>query len=265
MLYGAMNFPVKPVLKEVEAIAALGFDYVELTMDPPQAHHSAIRKQRRDLVNALEGHGMKLVVHLPSFLGLGDLTGSIRDASVNEMVSSLEVAAELDPLKVVIHPPYVTGLGVYVGDQVAEFGHRSLATVAETAERLGLTLCIENMFPRTRSLVEPDDFDEVFLRLPSLKLTLDTGHANIGGKGPKRALDFIRRFPERIAHIHASDNFGNDDNHLPIGAGAADFPKIIAGLKQIAYDDTITLEVFSRDTDYLRISREKFVALIQVD
>ena len=34
MRYGAMNFPIKPVLKELEAFAHLGFDYLELTLDP---------------------------------------------------------------------------------------------------------------------------------------------------------------------------------------------------------------------------------------
>jgi sugar phosphate isomerase/epimerase len=47
MLYGAMNFPVHPVLEELEAISKLGFDYIELTMDPPQAHYSIIRRQKK--------------------------------------------------------------------------------------------------------------------------------------------------------------------------------------------------------------------------
>ena len=34
MLYGAMNFPVRPVLEELDSIAELKFDYFELTMDP---------------------------------------------------------------------------------------------------------------------------------------------------------------------------------------------------------------------------------------
>ena len=45
MRYGAMNFPIKPVLKELEAFANLGFDYLELTLDSPLAHYSIIRKQ----------------------------------------------------------------------------------------------------------------------------------------------------------------------------------------------------------------------------
>jgi hypothetical protein len=32
MQYGAMNFPIKPVADELADIAALGFDYLELTM-----------------------------------------------------------------------------------------------------------------------------------------------------------------------------------------------------------------------------------------
>jgi len=37
MLYGAMNFPVRSILQELETISRLGFDYLELTMDPPKA------------------------------------------------------------------------------------------------------------------------------------------------------------------------------------------------------------------------------------
>ncbi len=47
MRYGAMNFPVRPVLQELKEIAALGFDYVELDMDPPQSHHSFVREKTR--------------------------------------------------------------------------------------------------------------------------------------------------------------------------------------------------------------------------
>ncbi len=96
-------------------------------------------------------------------------------------------------------------------------------------------------------LVQPDDFAEVFELFPRLKMTLDTGHANIGGKGDKRNLEFIRRFPERIAHVHASDNFGKEDNHLPIGAGTVDFPKIAKELVSIGFDQTVTFEIFSRE------------------
>jgi sugar phosphate isomerase/epimerase len=262
MLYGAMNFPVRPVLQELESIAELGFDYLELTMDPPQAHHTTISRIKHDLVRGLERLGMGLVCHLPSFLFLADLTESIRRASVDEFTRSLEVAAELHPFKVVIHPGYITGLGSFVADQAKELSLESLRVIVERAEELGLCLCIENMFPRARSLTVPGEFREVFDRFPSLKFTLDIGHANIDSQGATRNLDFIDAFPDRIAHIHASDNFGKEDNHLPLGAGTVDFRRVVKALKQIGYDQTVTLEVFSRDKEYLKRSREKFAALV---
>lgn len=261
MLYGAMNLPIRPVLKELEGIAALGFDYLELTMDAPRAHHRVIRKQKKRLLDALDRHGMKLVCHLPTFVSTADLTPGLREASLREVFESLEVAAELDVLKAVLHPSTIFGLSLFVIHQARAYAMDSLEAIVEKAETLGVTLCLENLFPQTHALVEPEDFVGPFEAFPNLKMTLDTGHANIGGKGTKRILDFIRRFPDRIAHVHASDNFGKEDNHLPVGAGLIDFSRIIKALRTIGYDDTITLEVFSRDRDYLRISREKIAAM----
>ncbi|MBW2624562.1 MAG: hypothetical protein JRD68_16770 [Deltaproteobacteria bacterium] len=48
-----MNFPIKPVLKELEAFAHLGFDYLELTLDPPLAHYSIIRKQKDEISKSM--------------------------------------------------------------------------------------------------------------------------------------------------------------------------------------------------------------------
>jgi sugar phosphate isomerase/epimerase len=263
MQYGAMNFPVRPTLQELEAISDLGFDFFELTMDPPQAHHSMIRSQRDDLLKALGQKRMNLVCHLPTFLGLADLTESIRAASVTEILDSLEVAAELNPLKAVLHPAYITGLGVFVFDRAKQYALQSLKTIVERADRLGVTLCLENMFPKSNSLVEPNEFESIFREFPTLRFTLDVGHANIGGKSGKRILEFIARFPDRLQHVHASDNFGKEDNHLPLGTGTVDFPRIVRSLKDIGYDGTVTFEIFSRDRTYLKTSREKFEAMLQ--
>jgi sugar phosphate isomerase/epimerase len=257
MQYGAMNFPVMPVLKELEEINKMGFDYLELAMDPPQAHHKMIRRQKDKLLRALDDFKMGLVCHLPSFVFTADLTESMREASHNEVLESLEVATDLNALKVVLHPSFIMGLSVFVMDQARQYAFKSLEATVEKADKLGLCLCIENMFPRSNSLVTPDDFMEVFERFPTLKMTLDTGHANMGSRGADRALGFIERFHDRIEHIHANDNFGKEDNHIPVGTGTVDFPGVVKALKGIGYDKTITLEVFSQDRDYLRISREK--------
>jgi len=263
MLYGAMNFPVRPVLQEVEDLLKLGFDYVELTMDPPQSHHSSLRRKKKAILSLLNDNGMAVVCHLPSFLSIADLTESIRKTSVQEIIDSLEVAAEFCPLKVVLHPPYVTGLGMLVFDQAKKYGLESLDGIVEKARSLGLTLCIENMFAKSQMLVEPDDFEDVFSVFPYLKFTLDTGHANIRSGGGRRIQEFVRRFSDRLDHIHVSDNFGKEDNHLPIGTGTVDFQGFTKSLKGIGYDGTITFEIFSRDRNYLKLSRDLFVVILE--
>jgi sugar phosphate isomerase/epimerase len=60
-----------------------------------------------------------------------------------------------------------------------------------------------------------------------------------------------------FGHVHANDNFGKEDNHLPIGTGIINFEKILRELNEAQYDETLTLEVFSRDREYLKISKEK--------
>jgi sugar phosphate isomerase/epimerase len=262
MLYGAMNFPVRPFLDELETFSSLGFDYLELAMDPPQAHHETIRRNRDKLLNALERLNMGLVCHLPTFLSTADLNRAIREASQEEMLRSLEVAADLRAWKVVLHPSYITGLSVFVMDTVRKYAMNSLEAILGKADELGIPVCLENLFPQLRSRAEPEDFTEVLERFPSLKLTLDVGHANIGSKGAKRALTFIEQFPHRIGHVHAGDNLGKRDDHLPIGVGNVEFPKIAKALKAIGYDETVTFEVFAPDRDYLRISKDKFAAML---
>ena len=262
MLYGAMNFPVKPVLEEIEDIAALGFDYLELAMDPPNAHFSTIRENREQIKNALASHSMQLVCHLPTFVSIADLTESIRRASLDEMFNSLEVAAELNALKVVLHPGHIGGLGVFVMDMVQGLGMQSLEAIITKADQLGLCVCLENMFPRLQSFFEPAHFKDILERFANLKLTLDSGHANIGAGENERITGFTQLFSHRIGHVHLSDNSGRRDEHLPIGKGKINFHKVAAALIECGYDDTITLEIFSEDRRQLQKSREAFVEML---
>lgn len=262
MLYGAMNFPVRPLVEEIRSIGEMGFDFLELTMDAPQAHYLVVEDQKDAIVEALGSFQMAVVCHLPTFISTADLTPGIREASVQEVMKSLEVAAILQPLKVVLHPSYVVGMGHLVREVSEKYAFESLEAIVEKAHGLGLCLCLENMFPGAQWLVTPEDFIGILAKFPTINLTLDMGHAHVQDPGDERCLRFIEMFPDRIGHVHASDNFGREDSHLPIGAGSVNFPKIARALKRIGYNDTVTLEVFSKDRDYVKISREKFIEMM---
>lgn len=256
MKYGAMNFPIKPLLKEIEGIGEMGFDYVELTMDPPEATPQKILMQKRSILEVLHRYGMGIMGHLPTFVLTSDLYESLRQASLQENFDALEAAAELGIKKMVLHPGYITGLGKFILDRARGYGMESIKAILKKAGSLGITLCIENMFPQAHFLTNPQEFQALFETFPDLRLVLDVGHANLGG-GKNKSSEFIHRYGYRIGHVHANDNFGKEDSHLPIGAGIIDFERIIKELKEAQYDETITLEVFSKDRDYLKLSKEK--------
>jgi sugar phosphate isomerase/epimerase len=260
MKYGAMNFPIKPLLKEIEEIGEMGFDYLELTMDPPEAIPQKILTQKRVLLEVLHKYGLGITAHLPTFVWTSDLYESLRRASLQENFMALEASAELGIEKVVLHPGFIAGLGKFLLDKAKGYAMESIEAILKKAVHLNITLCIENMFPQAHFLSQPHEFQPVFEAFPEIRLTLDVGHANLGG-GKNRSSEFIRLYGYRIGHVHANDNFGKEDSHLPIGAGIIDFEKIMKELKEAKYDDTITLEVFSKDRDYLMISKEKIKRL----
>jgi sugar phosphate isomerase/epimerase len=135
-----------------------------------------------------------------------------------------------------------------------------LQKIMQKARELRLTICLENMFPEINSFIEAKEFKGVVETYSDLRLTLDVAHAELGAK-KNRTPEFVKTYGDRINHLHFSDSFGREDNHLPIGAGIINFPRIIRELKKTSYDDTLTLEVFSRDRDYLKLSLEKIKRL----
>lgn len=262
MRFGAMNFPVRPILDEIDAIGALGMDYMELAMDSPQAHYDRIRQQKRLIRQALDDRGLGLVCHLPTFVHTADLTDSIRQASMEEVIHSMETAAELEAEKVVLHPSYIGGLAVFIMDQAKALAMDAFDKAARRASTLGLTVCVENMFPKYQPFVEAADFFPVFHNFPQFKLVFDIGHAHMGDPGGQRLVGFFRHFGARLEHVHISDNHGHLDDHLPVGHGGIDFPTFIGYIRQLGYDGTFTLEIFSQDRKDLISSKDALIRMI---
>ena len=140
MRYGAMNFPIKPVLEEIEAFAGMGFDFLELSLDAPQAHYSQILLLQDEIRRLLDAHDLGLVCHLPTFVFTADLTDSIRRASLDEMLRSIETAHGLHAEKVVLHPSIISGLGSFVVDLVRQYAVESLQTLLHKAANLEVHL-----------------------------------------------------------------------------------------------------------------------------
>jgi sugar phosphate isomerase/epimerase len=76
---------------------------------------------------------------------------------------------------------------------------------------------------------------------------MDIRHVFTSGRMTS-VIDYINTFRDKIIHIHWHDNHGQKDEHLPIGEGLLDHQKAVNALKDMDYDKTITLKVFTTNS-----------------
>jgi len=154
-----------------------------------------------------------------------------------------------------------------IGKEALKKTCKSLKELLKVADELNLILGLENLpprfFPPRGYFSRAEEFDVVFSQIGSqrLKLVLDVAHASFFDSDPP--LKFIDKFYEKLAHVHLSDNLGQRDDHLPLGAGGVDYKTPVRELRRRKYSGTVTLEIFSKDRDYLLMSKRKLEELLR--
>jgi sugar phosphate isomerase/epimerase len=259
MKTGAMNYPKENLLEQMESIASMGFDFIDLTIEAPKATPEIISRNFRKIKSLLSKNKMFLTGHAAWFFEISHPYEGIRKAVVKEIGKALGVAGKLGIKKLTVHPHTTPGIyGRLLSKRLLEINIKSFREIAEIAEPLGISIMAENnpsgVFSR------PDDFRFLFRKVPEVKFHLDVGHAFVAG-GQKGISEFARAFRKRLIHVHVHDNWGQVDEHLPVGAGSIDFRKALAAIKGAGYNDTFTLEIHSPDNDYLKISRDKLLKI----
>jgi len=249
MLIGAMNHPAREIAEEMEWMARMGLDFIDLTLEPPRA--ASWQTDARAVRRALEEKGLKVVGHTAYYLPIASPVEDLRLGALRELHRCLELFAEIGASWMNIHPDRYAPM-----HDRSFFIRRNLQSLRELlsdAKRLGLGLMIENL---------PGDFNcvsqlsELLDPLPDLGLHLDIGHANLMVEG-NTAEEILAVYGRRLRHVHLHDNKGgHEDLHLPLGVGTVDVPRAVRALQVCGYDGTITLEVFAPDRHYLAHSRD---------
>lgn len=254
MLIGAMNHPARDALSEIEWMAELGLDFVDLTLEPPCAASWQVDAKR--IRSALEGFGMRAVGHTAFYLPIASSFETVRRGAVDELRRCLDVFGAIGIRWMNLHPDRYTPFhdrAFFVGRNL-----ESLRELLGHAQGSPTGLMIENL---------PGDFNsaeqmgEILDPLPELGLHLDIGHANL--QAPHNTCEeILERYGARLRHVHLHDNKGGHaDLHLPLGAGTIDVGRHLRSLKQCGYDGTISLEVFTPDRRHLAYSRDVLRAL----
>ncbi|MCI0745316.1 MAG: sugar phosphate isomerase/epimerase [Verrucomicrobia subdivision 3 bacterium] len=244
-----MNHPARDVVSEIEWMAEMGLDFIDLTLEPPRAACQNVDLDR--IRGVAEEREMEIVGHTAYYLPLASPFESIRRAAVEELKQCIGVFGKLGVAWMNIHPD--RNAPMHERAFVIQRNLESLRELLGTARDCRVGLMVENLPGQFNTAKQ---LGELLEALPELGLHLDIGHCNLLTEF-NTADEVIRSYGPRLRHVHLHDNKGGSaDLHLPLGTGTINLAYHIALLQAAGYDGTITLEVFSSDRHYLAYSRD---------
>jgi sugar phosphate isomerase/epimerase len=245
---GLMNDPAVPWREELRRIAADGFDFVDLTLEPPGAwpvDGAAIRRALGDL-------GLDAVGHTAPYLPIASPLEPLRRQALALLEEALDAFAAVGVRLVNVHPD--RGGRRMPAREIQLRNAEAVAWLADAARARGQRIMVENM---PRAFAEVDELRPLLDAAPDVGFHLDVGHAHLdaGRRARPRLYELLDAFSDRLAHVHVHDNLGaGDDLHLPLGAGTIDWPGTVRALRAAGWDGTVTLEVFSPEREHARTS-----------
>ncbi len=182
-----------------------------------------------------------LSIHAP-FMDLcpGAVDSRIAAVTLERFLQTIEITAPLEPLAVVFHSGYEKWK--YAGNTDIWIRKSSAVwrKVLELAEKTGVKVAIENIVDAEPShLVRlADEIDH-----PLFGLCLDVGHRELFSK--LSPAEWLAETAHRLFELHLHDNFGTEDDHLPVGDGKIDWREFFDKLKNLAVQPIHTLEAHS--------------------
>lgn len=257
MYVGAMADPKGEIIQELYYAEGAKFDFVEISVEGPNYTLNTLSPKVNDICRLRDELGLFYTCHTPWGWNLGTPYERIRESTIKEVLDVIDFAEKIEARLVTVHMH--TRFGMYDKADIIKNMAGSLGVLCDRAEQTGIAITVENVEQNV------EDMRMLFQLEPRAKFHLDIGHANILCNDGANIYEFISTFKDRLYHVHAHDNKGghnvDGDLHLALGMGNINWPRVVKALKDAGYDRTVTLEVFTRNREYLEISRDVFRSL----
>lgn len=188
-----------------------------------EAEHSIIGNVPR-LRGLIDDAEISCSVHAPICdWNIGALSDRLRRASLEETLETISASAELGASTVTVHPGLSSMAVDGMGQQAMARARESLKAIDAASRDAGVVVAIENM-PQVPFFLGRTAADlESLIDGTDLGVCFDIGHANTAGQID----EMIDTFGDRIVNVHIHDNNGKRDEHLTIGDGSIDFPRVL--------------------------------------
>jgi sugar phosphate isomerase/epimerase len=246
----SLLFPGKPVEEVVEAVAKLGFQYLEVIRDMPHFTPGLDVSRLKKLRELIDSHGLGATVHA-SFWDLNPMSHYpvLRELAISQTKDCIRACDALGGDVITVHPGrcWFKENGELF-NKAKNWYKKFIAECLELSRELGITLAVESGSYHADYPHATEEFEEVAKGLEGLGVTLDVGHVYIsataeGKPSPQRSIiEAIQEMKSRLANVHLHDNHGTRDEHLPPGRGEINFEQVLGALKESNYNGPLTLE-----------------------
>jgi sugar phosphate isomerase/epimerase len=226
-----------PTLTALPRLAAMGYRRVEIicfgkngTPDLREAGSgAALAKHARE-------SGLEIAALYPPPLNIH--SPERRAETFASVAAAIEQAAQIGCRNLVFSP--LLPRADYDYRMLAEDCERLAAIIGERDVRI----CLENHHQWPLSYVE--DYEKVltYVSHPAIGITVDTGHFTASSVD---SAAFVRRFAERIYHVHLKDHIGEEC--VPMGQGETENRAVVEALREIGFDGYLTLEIEVKDQE----------------
>jgi sugar phosphate isomerase/epimerase len=243
----------EPFSKMVRRLATAGTPLIEIVDD---GLHTLDKKRVLTLKETAKSRNIKYTVHAPfADINIASPSKPMLNATLKRLKQSMAYASDLDAKLWVFHPGNKTGISMFYPGEDWKQNIKSIRLLHETAEEYGLNTAIENLPEKYGFIMRnPADFTKFYREtgLNDVGIVLDVGHANLEGE----IENFLKKLPDKIVHIHVSDNTGENDQHLGIGYGKINWQRFAETLREIAYDKTVMVESAEHVAESLKKLRQ---------
>jgi sugar phosphate isomerase/epimerase len=236
------------ILDCLPVIRESGFSMIEVCSSPEHLdfhdHQSVLRAAERIKELGMEAYSF----HAP-FAPNIDIASSDqaqREASIAEILKAAEMAALLRVHYFVLHPGPENPAAMPAEEQLARMHNvvGSLNQVAQRCRELGIICVLENKLPH---LLFGNTSDILWIldaiNTAQIGACLDTGHAFLAGD----MHNLVHKLSGHLRMIHAHDNNGANDNHLPPGDGRIDWEEFLRDLLEVRFRGAFILEMAGND------------------
>jgi sugar phosphate isomerase/epimerase len=236
-----------PIFDALETIRNGGFSTIEICSYPA---HLDVRDedQVRRAGRMIQDLGLEPFSFHAPFADDIDITAldeGRQKYSLQTILQAARAAAVIEVQHFVIHPGPEEEGRPPAQDHLRrlENAANALTEVARFCSDHGMTLILENMLPhllfgRTSDLL----WIMGAIEAPNVGICLDTGHANLAGD----LYTVMHKLSGHLHMIHASDNNGNGDDHLPPGQGGIDWKRFIQRLTGGGFNGGCILEISAK-------------------